>query len=118
MKFTTYEQFKNAFKIDENLLDIDPEDYTDEELVNISLWFMRLKQEDAFEHLGTLNNLTKEEIIWFGLNNKYMLNNVISEDPTKFNIDGKIIKGREIITRDEYSIVQEDGKNNFYRIEK
>ena len=116
MKFTTYEQFKNA--TEDELLDICIDDYTDEEAINLSLWFMRLKQEDAFEHLGVLDNLTKEEVIWLGLNNKYILNKVISESAEEFNIDGKIIKGREIITRDKYSIIQEDNTNNFYKIEK
>ena len=114
MKFTTYEEFRNA--TEEELLDIDPEDYTDEENRQISLWFIRAKQEDAFAKLGSLDNLTNEEIVWLGLDNDHILNNIISEAPENFSINGKTIKGRVIITRENYSIIKEDGKNNFYRI--
>ena len=50
------------------------------------------------------------------LDNENILNKIISESPGKFVIDGKQISGREIITYPEFSIIKEEGKNNFYRI--
>ncbi len=115
-KITTYEEFKNLSESE--LLEIDPDDYTDEENIQRSFWYKRLEQELAFNKFGKLTDLQDEDIWWLGLNNKYILNKVISELPEEFIIDGKTIKGREIITRDDYFIIKEDGKNNFYRIEK
>ena len=114
MKFTSYEQVKNA--TDEELKTINIDDYNDEEEAQLTTWLMKAHQDLALSE--GLTNLTKEEIWWYNLDNKYLLNKVINESPDTFIINGSTIKGREIITYPEFSIIKEDGKNNFYRIFK
>ena len=114
MKFTSYQQFKNA--TDEELIDNDPDEYTDEEFITMMMWFKKLYQEMANDE--DLIGMSADSIWWYGLDNKYILNKVIAKSSSEFNINGKTIKGREIITYPEFSIIKEDGKNNFYRIFK
>lgn len=112
MKFDTYKKVRDASM--EELLKIDPDDYTDEEYKQLQLWLIQAEQEAIpKEHLLDMSD---EEVALHGFDNPNVLNKVVGESSTVFSIDGKKIVGQEIITWPEFSIVKEDGKSNFYRI--
>lgn len=117
MKFTTYEQFKNTS--DEELSDIDPEDYTDSEFIQLRKWLKQLEQELEFdENDGCLMNLDEESIKFLCLDNEFFYDSILTENLERYFFKGNMIIGRKVFDGPDYVIVRENGKNNFYRIMK
>jgi len=112
MKYTSYNQIREA--TGKELCAIDPDDYTDEEHLQIIRWLIQAEQE--FTPAEKLIGITTEDASLLGLDNKNIINKVISESSEEFIVGGKKIMGKEVITYPEFSIVKEDGKNNYYRI--
>lgn len=112
MKFTSYKQIREA--TGRELCSIDIDEYSDEEFEQVQRWLIQMKQE--FTSADDLINMEDSTVSLLSLDNENILNKVISESPGKFVIDGKQIFGKEIITYPEFSIIKEEGKNNFYRI--
>ena len=109
---TSYEQVKTLCK---DFYDFDIDEYTDEELEQISRWLVQAKQEALPDKL---ENLTNEEISWYNFDNENFLCKVINEEGETFLIDNKKIIGLCIIDYPEFKIIKEKDKNNFYRIMK
>jgi len=107
MKYTSYKQIKEA--TEEELKKIDPEDYTDEELMQIQRWLTKASLELIPEdRLIGLNEIDK---MLLGLKHS----NVIGESMEYTTKDG-IIDCCIVKEYPEFSIVQKNGTNDFYRI--
>ena len=112
MKYTSYKQVREATLGE--LCDIDPDDYTDEELWQVQKWMIQAQQEAVSPE--NLIGMTSEDVELLGLDNENLMNCVIGEAAEEFTIDGKKIIGRKIIDYPEFSIVKADDKNDYYRI--
>lgn len=109
-KIPSYQEFKQLFNDKNIYIDFDIDAYTDEELNQFSNWFAEMQHESLPLYM---ENLSKKDIFKYNLVNK---NKLINENIQEYYINKKKILGKCVVVYPEFSIIKEENKNNFYRI--
>lgn len=107
MKYTEYKQIRDA--AEEELLAIDPDEYTDEELAQVQEWLAQ----------ASLELIPQEKLLGLDETDKMLLGlssqDVIAES-VECSVGDESVHCHVVKDYPEFSIVQRDRTNDFYRI--
>ena len=114
MKFTSYMQIRDATC--EELSAIDPDEYTDEEHLQIIKWITEAAQECIPE--DKLSCLSDAEKASLGLLFREDDERIVMESINEYSISGKKIVGKKVLDYPEFSFIMENDTGRLHRLMK